>query len=99
MNIFISLFILDCRECEEKFLFPLSISESLKLKFSFILGTPGSYNNDVFGWKKVIFRLQVQFFLEISISILEKYELLISLSPLETRNKNFKFLFLLSNLK
>ena len=30
-------------------------------------------------------------FLEISISVLEKYELLISLSPLETGDKNFKF--------
>ena len=42
MNIFISISTLDYRECEEKFLFLISISESLKLKFSFILGTPGS---------------------------------------------------------
>ena len=34
-------------------------------------------------------------FWEISFSILEKYEL--SISPLETGDKNFKFLFLLSN--
>ena len=38
-------------------------------------------------------------FWEISFSILEKYELSISLSLFETGDKNFKFLFLLSNLR
>ena len=38
------------------------------------------------------------YFLEISISILDKYELSIYLSPLEIGDKNFKFLFLLSIL-
>ena len=55
------------------------------------------FNNGVFGWKKVIWRLQVHFFLLIYISILEKYELSISL--LETWDNNFKFLFMLLNSK
>ena len=38
------------------------------------------------------------YFLEISISILNKYELSIYLSPLEIGDANFKFLFLLSIL-
>ena len=38
------------------------------------------------------------YFLEISISILDKYELSIYLSPLKIGDKNFKFLFLLSIL-
>ena len=64
LNIFISLSTLDFWEWEEnfsslffweweeKFLFLLSISENLKLKFSFILGTPGSCNNGVYYEKK-----------------------------------------------
>ena len=52
---------------------------------------------------KVIWRLQVKSHLKVTstsfleISILEKYELPVSLSPLKTRDKNFTFLFLLSN--
>ena len=38
-------------------------------------------------------------FLLISISILEKYDLSIFLSPLETWDNNFKFLFMLLNSK
>ena len=49
MNIFISLSTLDFRVWEEKFLFLLSISESLTLKFLFMLGTPRSCNDGIFG--------------------------------------------------
>ena len=79
----------------------LLIFESEKTNLSFYSQFPR-----VLYWNSVIMvfldekgHLQVTStsFLEISISTLIKYELLISLSPLKTWDKNLKFLFLLSN--
>ena len=80
MNIIISLSTLDFLEWEEQFPFLLSISGSLILKISFILGTPGSCNNGVFDEEKKSFAGLTYLntstsFLEISISTLEKYEI------------------------
>ena len=83
-------------------------------KFSFVLGTPGSCNNGVFGWKRKSFNLVIQvhlfwkflFLFSKNMSSwflcpLSKHEIRISNFSFYSRirNKNFKFLFLLSKLE
>ena len=82
--IFISLSTLDFWEWEENFYFLLLISENLKLKFSLILGTPGSCNKWCFWMKKVICRLKVHLFWKFL--------------SLFWKNMSCRFLFVLSNL-